>query len=67
MTIEILPQSDCPGCRALREQNQRLAESSLVLIDRNVALASRVRAFEERDRMGAEMLLGLVFPAGGAG
>lgn len=51
---------DCPGCRSLREQNQRLSESNLALLD-------RVRAFEERDRMGAEMLLGLVFPAGGAG
>ncbi|HRY45332.1 MAG TPA: hypothetical protein P5164_15450 [Thermoanaerobaculia bacterium] len=43
---------DCPACAALREQNRLLSEHNLVLI-------TRVRAFEDRDRLGAEMLLGL--------
>lgn len=43
---------DCPGCAALRIENNLLAEHNFVLI-------TRVRAFEESDRRGAEMLLGL--------
>ncbi len=44
--------SDCLDCVSLREQNRLLAEHNLVLL-------TRVRAFEERDRLGADMLLGL--------
>lgn len=50
---------DCAGCAALREQNRLLAESQLLLIDRNVALAAKVRAFEESQRQSADLLLGL--------
>lgn len=65
MTRTILP--ECQSCVALRGTSRLLAESALYLIDRNAALTAELKAFRSRDRVGAEMLLGLVCPAGGVG
>lgn len=51
--------TECPNCVALRGTSRLLAESALYLIDRNAALTAELEAFRNRDRVGAEMLLGL--------
>ena len=49
----------CPNCAALTHSSRLLADSALYLIDRNAELSRQLAAYHDRDRHGAEMLLGL--------
>ena len=59
LTDQSLPQPSCLNCVALRQSSRLLSESALYLIDRNAELSRQLAAYHERDRHGAEMLVGL--------